>query len=169
MGFNIRRYRNGKLMITPSQAAGKRVKRKLAGEDAPPARRTNRRPRRDLPDHAGWRAYTGSWCPRKKFNDVDDYFVEAHLQVGLPQPPRKPKHWSPDAVFGRFKPLRKQQWVSATPQRRLPPGWPGPQSSGTERSQAGLTRRPRPDEYWLLLGGGGGLWETSGRPRTSSA
>jgi hypothetical protein len=32
LGFNIRRYRNGKLLIKPSKAAVRRVKRTLAGQ-----------------------------------------------------------------------------------------------------------------------------------------
>ena len=32
LGFSIRRYRNGKLLIKPSKAAVRRVKRTLAGQ-----------------------------------------------------------------------------------------------------------------------------------------
>jgi RNA-directed DNA polymerase len=57
LGFNIRRYRNGKLLIKPGKAAVWRVKRTLAA-DAPPARAGRiRRLRRDLPPPTRWPAH----------------------------------------------------------------------------------------------------------------
>jgi hypothetical protein len=66
LGFNVRRYRNGKLLIKPSKAAVRRVKRKLAeqmrrlrGQTYPLSSPRSARSRGDGP------ASTGRWCPRR--------------------------------------------------------------------------------------------------------
>ena len=38
LGFNVRRYRNGKLLIKPSNAAVRRLRKQARGRDARPAR-----------------------------------------------------------------------------------------------------------------------------------
>ncbi len=74
LGFNIRGYRNGKLLIKPSKAAIRRVKQKLAEQ--------MRRLRAEnasavlaaiCPITRGWASYYPSVVSKKTFTAVDDY------------------------------------------------------------------------------------------------
>jgi RNA-directed DNA polymerase len=80
LGFNIRRYRNGKLLIKPSKAAVRRVKQKLAGQ----MRRLRGQNASAVlaaicPITRGWASYYRSVVAKKTFADVDDYLRQAHL------------------------------------------------------------------------------------------
>lgn len=74
LGFSIRRYRNGKLLIKPGKAAVKRVKHKLAGQ----MRRLRGQNASAVlaaicPITRGWASYYRSVVSKKTFTDVDDY------------------------------------------------------------------------------------------------
>jgi RNA-directed DNA polymerase len=74
LGFGIRRYRNGKLLIKPSKAAVRRVKRKLATE----MRRLRGHNASAVlaaicPITRGWASYYRSVVSKKTFTTVDDY------------------------------------------------------------------------------------------------
>jgi RNA-directed DNA polymerase len=88
LGFNVRRYPNGKLLIKPSNAAVRRVKYKLA-EQMRRLRGQNVvcRPRRDQPDHAGMGELLPVGGVEEDVHHSGRSSVEAHLQVGPPQPP----------------------------------------------------------------------------------
>lgn len=74
LGFNVRRYPNGKLLIKPSKPAVRRVKRKLAdqmrrlrGQNASAVLTTIN------PITRGWASFYRSVVSKATFTDVDDY------------------------------------------------------------------------------------------------
>ena len=79
LGFNIRRYRNGKLLIRPSKAAVRRFRERLTAEMRA-LRGANAQAviRRLNPVIRGWAAYTGRWCPRRPTSPGHPH-VEARL------------------------------------------------------------------------------------------
>jgi RNA-directed DNA polymerase len=74
LGFNVRRYRNGKLLIKPSSAAVERLRRRLAAE-----MRTLRGSNAAAviaalnPVIRGWAAYYQGVASSKIFGDLVDY------------------------------------------------------------------------------------------------
>ena len=83
LGFNVRRYPNGKLLIKPSKAAIRRVRERLASE-----LRTLRGGNAMAviatlnPIIRGWAAYYRGVVSSRLFSSLDRLPVEAHLQVG---------------------------------------------------------------------------------------
>lgn len=138
-GFNIRRYRNGKLLIKPSTAAVRRVKHTLAGQ----MRRLRGQNASAVlaaicPVTRGWASFYRPVVSKQTFTDVDDYLWKLTYKWACRSHPRKPKHWITRRYFGRFNPPGTTTGSSATrPAAPTCPRWPGPPSSGTARSPAG--------------------------------
>jgi RNA-directed DNA polymerase len=112
LGFNIRRYRNGKLLIKPSKAAIRRVKHKLAeqmrrlrGQNASAVLAAI------CPITRGWASYYRSVVSKKTFAAVDDYLWQLTYKWACRSHPGKPKHWVVRRYFGRFNPSRQNNWV----------------------------------------------------------
>jgi len=112
LGFNIRRYRNGKLLIKPSKAAVRRVKQKLAGQ----MRRLRGQNASAVlaaicPITRGWASFYRSGVSKQTFTDVDDYLWRLTYKWACRSHPRKPKRWIVRRYFGRFNPSRRNNWV----------------------------------------------------------
>jgi RNA-directed DNA polymerase len=112
LGFNIRRYRNGKLLIKPSKAAVRRVKRKLAeqmrrlrGQNASAVLAAI------CPVTRGWASFYRSVVSKQTFTDVDDYLWQLTYKWACRSHPGKPKHWITRRYFGRYNPSRRNNWV----------------------------------------------------------
>jgi RNA-directed DNA polymerase len=112
LGFNVRRYRNGKLLIKPSKAAVRRVKRKLAEQ--------MRRLRGQnvsavlaaiCPITRGWASFYRSVVSKKTFNILDDYLWKLTYKWARRSHPGKPTYWVTKRYFGQFNPLRRNMWV----------------------------------------------------------
>ena len=160
LGFNIRRYRNGKLLIKAGKAAVGRVKHKLAEADAPPARAERIAVLAAIcPITRGWASFYRSVVSRQTFNERGRLLVEAHLQVGLPQPPRQAEALDHQTVLRPVQPVQAEQLgLRRRRQRRLPaPASLDPHHPAPQGHRPGLTRRPRPDQ----------LLEPAARHRTS--
>ena len=113
LGFNVRRYRNGKLLIKPSKAAVRRVKHKLAGQ----MRRLRGQNASAVlaaicPITRGWASFYRSVVSKKTFNDLDDYLWKLTYKWACRSHPGKPGHWITRRYFGRFNPSRNNKWVS---------------------------------------------------------
>ncbi len=112
LGFNIRRYRNGKLLIKPSKAAVKRIKHKLA-------ERMRRLRGQNVsavlaeicPITRGWASFYRSVVSKKTFNSVDDYLWRLTYKWARRSHTGKPKHWITRRYFGQFNPSRSNHWV----------------------------------------------------------
>jgi RNA-directed DNA polymerase len=112
LGFNVRRYRNGKLLIKPSKAAVRRVKRKLAeqmrrlrGQNASAVLAAI------CPITRGWASFYRSVVSKKTFTSLDDYLWKLTYKWACRSHPGKPKHWVTRRYFGQFNPSRNNKWV----------------------------------------------------------
>jgi RNA-directed DNA polymerase len=112
LGFNVRRYRNGKLLIKPSKAAVRRVNHKLAGQ----MRRLRGQNASAVlaaicPITRGWASYYRSAVSKKTFASVDDYLWKLTYKWACHSHPGKPKSWIVRRYFGQFNPSRRNMWV----------------------------------------------------------
>jgi len=74
LGFNIRRYPNGKLLIKPSKAAVQRIRSRLAAE----VKALHPDPR-----DPGLGSLLPRWCVQGNFLRLGPLHVAAHLPVGV--------------------------------------------------------------------------------------
>jgi RNA-directed DNA polymerase len=103
LGFNVRRYPCGKLLIKPSKTAVRRIRKRLREEvralrGAPPLavlRALN-------PIVRGWSAYYRTVVSKEVFVSLDSYLWQLTYRWALPRHPKKSKHWIVDRYFGRF-------------------------------------------------------------------
>jgi RNA-directed DNA polymerase len=124
LGFNVRQYRNGKLLIKPSKAAVKRVKRKLADQ--------MRRHRGQnvsavlaaiCPITRGWASFYRSVVSKRTFSTVDDYLWKLTYKWACRSHQNKPRYWVTKRYFGQFNPASPNRWVfgDVTSGAYLPP------------------------------------------------
>jgi RNA-directed DNA polymerase len=112
LGFNVRRYRNGKLLIKPSKAAVRRVKRKLAEQ----MRRLRGQNVSAVlagigPITRGWASFYRSVVSKETFNSVDDYLWRLTYKWARRSHPNKPRYWVTKRYFGQFNQSRRNMWV----------------------------------------------------------
>ena len=112
LGFSIRRYRNGKLLIKPGKAAVRRVKRTLAAQ----MRRLRGHNASAVlaaicPIKRGWASFYRSVVSKKTFSTLDDYLWKLTYKWACRSHPGKPRHWVTKRYFGRFSPSRHSNWV----------------------------------------------------------
>ena len=91
LGFNVRRYPDGKLLIKPSKAAIRRLRQRLAAEmrTLRGAQRGGGPRARSTRSCGDGRPTTGAWCRAGRSRPLGPLPVEAHLQVGQLQPPEQ--------------------------------------------------------------------------------
>lgn len=112
LGFNIRRYKGGKLLIKPSKTALRRIRQRLRQEF---------RAMRGAPPGAliqkvnqiiwGWSAYYRTVVSSKAFSALDRYVCGLALKWAKHRHPNKPMSWVTARYFGQFHPDRKDNWV----------------------------------------------------------
>ncbi len=112
LGFNVRRYHNGKLLIKPSKAAVRRVEHKLAeqmrrlrGQNASAVLAAI------CPITRGWASFYRAVVSKKTFNSVDDYLWKLTYKWACRSHPGKPKHWITRRYFGQYNKSRRHHWV----------------------------------------------------------
>jgi len=112
LGFNVRRYRNGKLLIKPSKAAIARLRKRLRTEF--------RRLRganvtavlaKVIPVVQGWCAYYRTVVSKRVFNSIDHYLWKLTYKWACWSHPNKPKRWITGHYYGRFNPARNDRWI----------------------------------------------------------
>jgi RNA-directed DNA polymerase len=116
LGFNLRRYRRrhqpGKLLITPSPEAVRRIRNRLATE-----LRTLRGSNamaviaRLNPIIRGWAAYYRGVVSSKVFAALDHHLWWLTYRWACHSHPTKPKKWITRRYFGRFNKFRNDHWV----------------------------------------------------------
>ena len=166
LGFTIRRYPNGKLLITPSKAAIRRIRRRLASRGAIVVVGQDRsRAIRAQPD----RAWLGGVLPRRGVQTGihrhwTRYLWKLTWRWARRRHPKKPKHWIVDQYYGRFNRGRQDRWVFGDrdgglflQQVRLDPNRPT-----RDGQRCGVHRRPHPDR---LLGRPAAQETATARPR----
>ena len=111
LGFNVRRY-NRKLLIKPSKAAVKRLRKRLAIE------MRNLRGSNVMaviaklnPIIRGWAAYYRGVVSSKLFSGLDHHLWQLLYKWVTWRHPNKPKFWTVDRYFGKFNKFRNDRWV----------------------------------------------------------
>ena len=112
LGFNVRRYPNGKLLIKPSRQAIRRLRERLTSEmrslhganALAVIRRIN-------PILRGWCAYYRTVVAKDVFSTVDDHVWQLTYRWALHTHPNKSKTWVIDRYFGQFHLSRQDRWV----------------------------------------------------------
>jgi len=111
LGFNVRRYR-GKLLIKPSKAAIRRIRRRLADEMRV-LRGSNVQAvlATIVPITRGWAAYYRGVVSKEVFTALDDYMWKLTYKWANYSHENKPKSWIINRYYGRFNPARQDRWV----------------------------------------------------------
>jgi RNA-directed DNA polymerase len=112
LGFNVRRYANGKLIIKPSAAAVKRFRRRLrtemrdlrGGNVAMVITRLN-------PILRGWAAYYRTVVSKHVFTTIDSYLWWLTFKWAVRSHRNKPKRWVIARYYGTFNPSRTDRWI----------------------------------------------------------
>jgi RNA-directed DNA polymerase len=112
LGFNIRRYRNGKLLIKPSPDAVRRIRKRLADETRS-LRGSNAMAviARLTPIIRGWTAYYRGVVSSKTFASLDNYLWQLTYKWAKHGHPNKSKKWIARRYFGKFNKFRNDRWV----------------------------------------------------------
>jgi len=112
LGFNVHRYRGGKLLIKPSTAAVRRIRERLATE-VRSLRGSNAEAviHRLNPIIWGWAAYYRSVVSKEVFSAVDHHMWGHLYRWALRTHPNKSRHWVVARYFGTFNSARNDRWV----------------------------------------------------------
>jgi RNA-directed DNA polymerase len=112
LGFNIRRYPNGKLLIKPSKAAVQRIRSRLAAEvKALHGANAEAVITKLNPVIRGWAAYYRTVVSKEIFNDLDHYMWVLTYRWARRAHPNKGKRWAATRYFAAFHPRRADRWV----------------------------------------------------------
>lgn len=112
LGFNVRRYPNGKLIIKPSTAAVKRFRYRLrtelrdlrGGNAAMVISRLN-------PILRGWAAYYRTVVSKHTFVSIDSHLWWLTVKWAVRTHRNKPKKWVIARYYGAFNPARSDRWI----------------------------------------------------------
>jgi RNA-directed DNA polymerase len=112
LGFNFRRYPNGKLLIKPSAMAIKRFRARLAREFRA-LRGANIAAvlARIVPIVRGWVAYYRTVVSSRTFHALDEYLWKLTYKWACWSHSNKPKRWIIGRYFGKFSKTRNDRWV----------------------------------------------------------
>jgi RNA-directed DNA polymerase len=111
LGFNVRRY-HGKLLIKPSQAAVRRIRKRLRDE-LRSLHGSNAQAviKRLNPIIRGWAAYNRTQVSAETFGTLDHYLWRLTLRWAKVSHSNKPTHWVFARYFGKFNKARQDRWV----------------------------------------------------------
>jgi RNA-directed DNA polymerase len=111
LGFHVRRYR-GKLLIKPSKAAVKRIRKRLTAEmKALRGHNAQMVLIRLNPIIRGWSAYYRHCVSARVFNELDSHLWKLTYKWAKWTHPHKGKRWIIRRYFGRFNPSSRDKWV----------------------------------------------------------
>jgi RNA-directed DNA polymerase len=112
LGFHLRRYPNGKLLITPSAMAIKRFRKRLATEfHALRGANVAAVLAKINPIVRGWVAYYRTVVSSRVFHALSDYLWKLAYKWACWSHPNKPKRWIAQRYFGKFDKFRNDRWV----------------------------------------------------------
>jgi RNA-directed DNA polymerase len=112
LGFNIRRYANGKVLTKPSNDAVRRIRRRLSVEV-----RALRGSNADAviaklnPIINGWSAYYRIGVSKRVFNALDAHVWRLVYKWARRTHSNKSTRWVLARYFGQFNPSRRDKWV----------------------------------------------------------
>ena len=112
LGFNLRLYPNGKLLIKPGATAIKRFRERLAKEFRA-LRGANIAAvlAKIVPITRGWVAYYRTVVSSRVFAALTDYLWKLTYKWACWSHPNKPKRWITGRYFGKFNKFRNDRWV----------------------------------------------------------
>ncbi|HEY3690577.1 MAG TPA: reverse transcriptase domain-containing protein [Pseudonocardiaceae bacterium] len=112
LGFNVRRYQGSKLLIKPSTAAVRRLRKRLAVEMRG-LRGSNAMAviARLTPIIRGWTAYYRGVVSSKTFHSLDYHVWKLAYKWTKHTHPNKSKRWVCNRYFGMFNKFRNDRWV----------------------------------------------------------
>ena len=112
LGFHLRGYPNGKLLIKPSNKAVRRLRERLAAEMRS-LRGSNAMAVivRLSPIVRGWAAYYRGVVSSRVFNTLDAYMWHLTYTWGRRSHQIKSRKWVTARYFGRFNKFRSDRWV----------------------------------------------------------
>ena len=112
LGFHLRRYDNGKLLIKPSVTAIKRFRKRLAKEfRALRGANVAAVLAKITPIVRGWVAYYRTVVSSRVFHTLTDYLWKLTYKWACWSHPNKPKRWITRRYFGKFNNFRNDRWV----------------------------------------------------------
>src|SRR3954468_19918271 len=112
LGFNVRHYPNGKLLIKPSKAAVKRFRARLRTEVRSLYGANSLAVITKLnPILRGWAAYYRTAVSKQVFASIDHTLVWTMLKWGRHRHETKSYRWIVNRYFGRFHPTRQDRWL----------------------------------------------------------
>jgi RNA-directed DNA polymerase len=112
LGFNLRRYPNGKLLIKPGAMAIKRFRDRLAKEfRALRGANVQAVLAKIVPIVRGWVAYYRTVVSSRVFAALTDYLWRLTYKWACRSHRNKPKHWIIGRYFGQFNKFRSDRWV----------------------------------------------------------
>jgi RNA-directed DNA polymerase len=112
LGFDIRRYRNGKLLIKPSKDAVRRIRARLAAEvKALHGANAEAVITALNPVIRGWAAYYRTVVSKEIFSSLDHYAWQITYRWARRGHPNKSKRWAVARYFGAFHPSRRDRWI----------------------------------------------------------
>jgi RNA-directed DNA polymerase len=112
LGFHLRRYPNGKLLIKPSVKAVTRFRERLAREfRALRGANVAAVLAKIAPIVRGWVAYYRTVVSARVFATLTDYLWKLTYKWACWSHPNKPKRWIVQRYFGKFNKFRNDRWV----------------------------------------------------------
>ena len=116
LGFSLRRYPNGKLLIKPGATAIKRFRKRLAGEFRA-LRGANAAAvlAKIVPITRGWSAYYKTAVSARVFTALDAHLWKLTYKWASWTHPNKPKRWVTGRYYRRFSKFRTDRWVFGNP------------------------------------------------------
>lgn len=112
LGFNVRRYPNGKLLVKPSKAAVRRIRSRLAAEvKALHGANAQAVVNKLNPVIRGWAAYYRNVVSSKTFSSLDHYMWRLTYKWTTRAHPNKSRRWVTARYFDAFHPSRRDRWV----------------------------------------------------------
>ena len=112
LGFNIRRYPNGKLLTKPSKDALRQIRKRLSAEvKALRGANADALIARLNPIITGWAAYYRIGVSKRAYNALDAHLWRLAWKWARLSHPNKLKRWVIARYFGMFNPARQDKWV----------------------------------------------------------
>jgi RNA-directed DNA polymerase len=112
LGFNLRRYPNGKLLIKPGVMAIKRFRERLAKEfRALRGANVAAVLAKIVPITRGWVAYYRTVVSSRVFRALDNYLWKLTYKWACWSHSSKPKGWIVGRYFRKFEKFRNDRWV----------------------------------------------------------
>jgi RNA-directed DNA polymerase len=112
LGFDLRRYPNGKLLIKPGAKAIKRFRERLAREfRALRGANVAAVLAKIVPIVRGWVAYYRTGVSSRVLSALTNYLWKLTYKWACWSHPNKPKDWITDRYFRKFNKFRNDRWV----------------------------------------------------------